>query len=372
MRDLNKFKGCLVGGAVGDALGYPVEFMSAASIFHKYGKSGITEYELRHGAAEISDDTQMTLFTATGLLLGTTRGMTRGIMGPYEGYIGSSYQDWYRTQTERYPLPEEFHYSWLVNVPELFSRRAPGNTCLSALAAGGDGTMERPLNHSRGCGGVMRAAPIGLYFNDKPYTQEEIDLIGAKAAVLTHGHELGYLPAAMLAHIVSRVAGNGDTVSAAVQDAMAALPAVFPKAKHMDDLLSLMDRAVRLARESGDDLAAIRKLGEGWVGDEALAIAVYCALKYADSFEKGVTAAVNHDGDSDSTGSIAGNILGASLGYGAIPEKYLDALELREVIEEVAEDLWHDCRIDEYDERDPVWESKYIAMIYRPEGKADV
>ena len=83
MRDLNKFKGCLVGGAVGDALGYPVEFMSAASIFHKYGKNGITEYELRHGAAEISDDTQMTLFTATGLLLGTTRGMTRGIMGPY-------------------------------------------------------------------------------------------------------------------------------------------------------------------------------------------------------------------------------------------------------------------------------------------------
>ncbi len=371
MRDLNKFKGCLVGGAVGDALGYPVEFMSAASIFHKYGESGITEYELRHGAAEISDDTQMTLFTATGLLLGTTRGMTRGIMGPYETYIGPSYQDWYRTQTEKYPLPEGFHYSWLVNVPELFSRRAPGNTCLSALAAGGDGTMDRPLNHSKGCGGVMRVSPIGLYFNDRPYAQEETDLIGAKAAVLTHGHEMGYLPAAMLVHIVSRVAGYGDTVAAAVQDAMAALPAVFPQAKHMDELLSLMDRAVRLSRESADDLAAIRRLGEGWVGDEALAIAVYCALKYADSFEKGVTAAVNHDGDSDSTGSIAGNILGASLGYGAIPKKYLDKLELRDVIEEVAEDLWHDCRIDEDDKRDPVWESKYISMTYRPKGRAD-
>ncbi len=372
MRDLNRFKGCLIGGAVGDALGYPVEFMSAASIFHKYGKGGITEYELRHGAAEISDDTQMTLFTATGLLLGTTRGMTRGIMGPYEGYIGHSYLDWYRTQTEKYPLPEEYHYSWLVNVPALFSRRAPGNTCMSALAAGGDGTMEQPLNHSKGCGGVMRAAPIGLYFNDRPYAQEDIDLLGAKAAVLTHGHELGYLPAAMLAHIISRISGCGDTVAAAVQDAMAALPAVFPGAKHMDALLSLIDKAVRLSRDGGDDLSSIRQLGEGWVGDEALAVAVYCALKYADSFEKGVTAAVNHDGDSDSTGSIAGNILGASLGYGAIPGKYLDKLELRDVIEEVAEDLWQDCRVDDEDRCDPVWERKYIAMTYRPEEKTDV
>ena len=372
MRDLNRFKGCLMGGAVGDALGYPVEFMPASAIFRQYGKTGITEYELRRGAAEISDDTQMTLFTATGLLLGATRGMTRGIMGPYEGYIGSSYLDWYRTQTEKYPLPEEYHYSWLVNVPALFSRRAPGNTCMSALAAGGNGTMTQPLNHSKGCGGVMRAAPIGLYFNDRPYAQEDIDLLGAKAAVLTHGHELGYLPAAMLAHIVSRVSGHGDTVAAAVDDAMAALPAVFPKVKHMDELMALMRKAVDLAGTAGDDLAAIGQLGEGWVGDEALAIAVYCAVKYADDFEKGVTAAVNHDGDSDSTGSIAGNILGAALGYDAIPRKYLDDLELRDVIGEVAEDLWHDCQIDDYDKRDPVWESKYVAMTYRPEGTPDV
>ena len=158
MRNLSKFKGCLVGGAVGDALGYAVEFMPASAIFKKYGKNGITEYELHHGVAEISDDTKMTLFTATGLLVGTTRGMTRGIMGDYSGYIAYSYRDWYRTQTERYPLPEEeYHYSWLVNLPELFSRRALGNTCLSALAQGGDGTIEHPLNHSKGCGPDQRA-----------------------------------------------------------------------------------------------------------------------------------------------------------------------------------------------------------------------
>ena len=311
MRDLNKFKGCLIGGAVGDALGYAVEFMPAASIFKKYGVDGITEYELRNGVAEISDDTQMTLFTATGLLLGTTRGMTRGIMGDCTDYITRSYSDWYRTQTESYPLPEVCHYSWLVNLPQMFQWRAPGNTCLSALSQGGNGRIESPINQSKGCGGIMRVAPIGLYFCDKSLDPSEVDMIAAKSAALTHGHELGYIPSAMLAHIILRIA----------------------------------------------------ELGEGWVAEETLAIAVYCALKYADDFEKAVIAAVNHDGDSDSTGAVAGNILGASLGYDAIPKKFIENLELKDTVSELAENLCNDCQMTEHD-RDEVWKSKYIRMDY--------
>lgn len=327
MRDLSKFKGCLIGGAVGDALGYAVEFLPASTIFQKYVENGITNYELHNGVAEISDDTQMTLFTATGLLIGTTRGMTRGIMGNYASYIAYSYTDWYRTQTEKYPLPEEYHYSWLVNIPEMFSRRAPGNTCLSALAQSEVGTLDNPLNNSKGCGGIMRVAPIGLYFSDKRYEPEEIGIIGAKAAALTHGHELGYIPAAMLVHIILRIAESGDTIFEAVSD-------------------------------------AIRQLGEGWVAEETLAIAIYCALKYSDDFVKGIVAAVNHDGDSDSTGAVTGNILGTALGFEAIPQKYLDKLELKDVILEIAEDLHHDCQITEYGPGDDLWESKYIRMSY--------
>lgn len=74
MKDIDKYRGCIIGGAVGDALGFAVEFMQDETIFQKYGESGITEYELINGVAQISDDTQMTLFTANGLLLGTTRG----------------------------------------------------------------------------------------------------------------------------------------------------------------------------------------------------------------------------------------------------------------------------------------------------------
>jgi ADP-ribosylglycohydrolase len=109
MCDLNKFKGCLIGGVAGDALRYTVEFIPANIIFEKYGERGITEYELCNDVAEISDDTQMTLFTATGLLLGTTRGMTRGNMGDYaECYIAHSYRDWYRTRPKNTPYPAIF------------------------------------------------------------------------------------------------------------------------------------------------------------------------------------------------------------------------------------------------------------------------
>lgn len=210
MKDIDKFRGCLIGGAAGDALGYAVEFLDEETIFSRYGENGITGYDLVNGVAEISDDTQMTLFTANGLLLGTTRGMTRGIMGSYPSYIAFCYKDWLRTQCEKYPLNEEYPYSWLINIPELYNRRAPGNTCLTAIENGANGTIDEPINRSKGCGGVMRVAPIGLYFETKRRTIDEIDMIGAETAAITHGHELGYIPAAGLVHIVQSLSHNED------------------------------------------------------------------------------------------------------------------------------------------------------------------
>ena len=366
MRTIDQFRGCLVGGAVGDALGYAVEFNSEHEIFGMYGPRGITEYELRGGVAEISDDTQMTMFTATGLLLSTTRGMLRGIMASYEDYIRLSYRDWYRTQMERFPLPDDYHYSWLVNVPELFSRRAPGNTCMSALRSGEEASVAHPINRSKGCGGVMRVAPIGLYFAENRIPMEASDRIGAEAAAITHGHPLGWLPAAALVHIVRYlIEHDGAPILAAVQDAQTALADTFPNAAHVEDMQQLLQQAIDLSASSMGDLDAIHQLGEGWVGDEALAIAVYCALRHADSFEDAVIAAVNHRGDSDSTGAITGNIMGAALGLEAIPQKYLDHLELKQVLLELADDLFHDCRMAEHDDyEDPVWEAKYVRMDY--------
>lgn len=241
MKDIDKFRGCLIGGAAGDALGYAVEFLDEETIFSRYGENGITGYDLVNGVAEISDDTQMTLFTANGLLLGTTRGMTRGIMGSYPSYIAFCYKDWLRTQCEKYPLNEEYPYSWLINIPELYNRRAPGNTCLTAIENGANGTIDEPINRSKGCGGVMRVAPIGLYFETKRRTIDEIDMIGAETAAITHGHELGYIPAAGLVHIVQSLSHNEDiSLLDAVLDMKEALRRQFTNRKHLSEQIDLM------------------------------------------------------------------------------------------------------------------------------------
>ena len=361
MTDISRFRGCLLGGAAGDALGYPVEFMGESAIFARYGRQGICDYALTGGEALISDDTQMTLFTATGLLTGAVRG--RGQVDI--GCVWASYQDWLRTQWGPAMGPGETRNSWLTGLPALWSARAPGNTCISALG-GSPGSMDAPHNASPGCGGVMRVAPVGLFLPTLAgVTQDETDLFGARAAALTHGSDLAYMPAAMLVHMVSVLAHGEDTdPSAAAEDALTAVKRLFAGRPHIDRFAALMERAMDLAGSGTEELQAIHSLGEGWHGDEALAIAVYCALKYSDDIERALIAAVNHRGDSDSTGAIAGNILGAYLGLDAIPEKFIRQLELKDVILEVADDLFRGADMVSGTGADDAWRAKYADMTY--------
>lgn len=369
-KSIDVFKGCLLGGAVGDALGYPVEFMSADEIRQVYGENGIRDYVLTNDVAQISDDTQMTLYTANGLLVGTTRGMTRGVFGSYPEYIGKCYRDWLKTQRNFERSEAETTVSWLNDVPELYAQRAPGTTCITALSKEVLGSIAAPINHSKGCGGVMRVAPIGLYFSNRYYTLDEIDMIGAEAAALTHGHELGYIPAAMLVHMIQHIAYQKNrTLLDAVLDGRDAVKRLFYNTAHLEVFLELIDKAVKLAYSDETDQSAICHLGEGWVAEEALTIAIFCALRYENNFEEGIIAAVNHSGDSDSTGAITGNILGAHLGIEGIPCRFLEKLELKNIIEEIAEDLFNDCPLSEYADaaEDKDWTSKYVCAT-RPKN----
>lgn len=250
MKSLDKFRGCLIGGAAGDALGYAVEFLQDEDIFKKYGANGITEYDLVNGVAQISDDTQMTLFTANGLLLGTTRGMTSGIMGSYPSYIALCYKDWLRTQIADEFGFEEPQYSWLNNVPEMNHSRAPGRTCISYLMHDNLGSPTDPRNNSKGCGGVMRVAPIGLYFTDKNIDIYEVDKIGTEAAALTHGHELGYFPAAALVHIIHLIS-NDDSISLldAVNDSILAVRRLLAPSEYFSEFAEIMQKAICLSKE---------------------------------------------------------------------------------------------------------------------------
>ena len=100
-----------------------------------------------------------------------------------------------------------------------------------------------------------------------------------------------------------------------------------------------LDRAMETAHSGVSDITGIASLGEGWVAEEALAISLFCALRAAN-FEEGVIMAVNHGGDSDSTGSMTGQLLGVAYGDESIPLKWREGVELREVVTRIADQLY--------------------------------
>src|SRR3990167_4825674 len=161
MNRLERIKGCLLGGAVGDALGAPVEFLEWPAIEAKFGPQGIVDFAPAFGiTGAITDDTQMMLFTAEGLLRAYVRGSSRGICH-VPSIIHDALLRWLMTQDYPTAMPVS-RDGWLIEQPELWSRRAPGTTCLGALKASSRlGAVAE--NNSKGCGAVMRVAPCAFF-----------------------------------------------------------------------------------------------------------------------------------------------------------------------------------------------------------------
>ena len=367
MGNIDKYRGCLLGGAAGDALGYAIEFDREEAIAARYGSRGIRDYQLdERGLAPFSDDTQMNLYTANSLLCSlaalsahTSSGAptsidaqaSSGAPAPAPATLPSPaalaayapaqtaqfYVEWMYTQVSPFPLAEP--KAWISSLPELFASRAPGVTCMNACEAMANGA--KAVNNSKGCGGIMRMAPVGLINTCPSFSGVELQCLGAQLAELTHCHELGWMPAGVFAHMVSLLSRDeASSVREAATQALNTLPEAFPNAHYLGQLQELLRYTLRLADSDIPDLEAIHALGEGWVAEEALAIGLLCSLRHEDDFAGAITSAVNHGGDSDSTGAIAGNIVGAHLGLAGIPQRYLEHLELRYTISKIADDLF--------------------------------
>ena len=328
-----RVRGSLLGGALGDALGAPIEFMRIDEIRARHGSGGLRQLVSSYGhVGAITDDTQMTLFTAEGMLRAHNRFLGKG-MADIPAVVWHAYLRWLLTQGET-PADERFVEGsepwpdgWLITVPELHARRAPGNTCLSALKGARPGSVDEPINDSKGCGAVMRAAPIGMLGLADPFKS------GCQIGALTHGHPSGYLTSGYLAQLISALILGAD-----LKDAAGVTLERLRLEPDADESASAVETAITLASQGRPSAERVALLGEGWVAEEALAIALYCALVADDPFEAIVLAA-NHSGDTDSTAAITGNIVGAAYGGEALPGDMLEQLELREVIEQMAADM---------------------------------
>lgn len=309
----SRVRGSLLGGAVGDALGNPVEF---------HREPAVTSMELSvDGVALITDDTQMTLFTAEGLLQAGDDGIPASVHRAHLRWL----------DTQWLPGPPE-HATGLAAQRFLYVQRAPGNACLSGLRLGRMGTFQHPANpDSKGCGSVMRSAPFGLWTR---VGAEDAFALAAECAVQTHGHPTGFLAAGTFAAIVRYLLDGADVREAAER----AIELLVRHGEH-EETLTALRRALDTPFAPGN--TGIERIGLGWIAEEALAMAVYAALAGEEPgrIREALLISVNHAGDSDSTGAICGNLLGVRHGEEALPSDWVDRLEGLDTIGATADDF---------------------------------
>jgi ADP-ribosylglycohydrolase len=343
----SRINGCLLGGALGDSLGYAVEFDAIDEIRRRFGAQGLTGFAELPDGTHFSDDTQMTLYTVDGLVE-ALEWANSGVGADVNACLWLAYLRWLATQGESVgpaaPAPQP---RWIDGNTVLHQRRHPGKACISGLATGEMGTSVRPVNpESKGCGTVMRSAPFGLIPHITP---DAVYKLSADAASLTHGHPSARQSAGIFSLLIHRLV-SGESLhdaAAGVAAHAATLTDVAPELpERLAAALRLADKGVVAPEE------LVSTLGEGWLAEEAFAVGLYAVLATIPDpaaaggdplpvrhFRAAVALAVNHSGDSDSTGSVAGNILGAYYGEDCLPGEWLEALEAPEVIRGMADQL---------------------------------
>ncbi len=356
------YRGCLLGLAVGDAMGYTVDRRTWAEIQEDYGPNGLLGYDLVNGYAELTSYTQLAAFTCNGLLFGLTRGQMTGKMAPFIKYAALAQCEWAASQ-RAYGRPAKSHM-WLARKESLCRRHCMETRMVETLARRNLGTLETPTNNSPNPQSLTSAIGVGLFFHKNRMEQEEIDRLGAEAVALTHGSPTAFLAGAALAHMVSRLLSDDSlTIKKAALEAMEAIKEQFGhQYSQAYELAGLIRNAVTLAESpTVRPVNAMEKLACA-TGAQALAGAIYAAIASQADFDRAMILAVNHSGRSAAVGAITGALLGIQLGEEALPEFYIECLEPAEVLAELADDLFTGCPMEQGSKLfDLDWEYKYLS-----------
>lgn len=315
----SQFVGSIVGLAVGDALGYPAEFRRRAQLLAEVGPEGITDFIALKDArfsrpffiapdcppGTYTDDTQMTIAVAESLLRAG-----RADLDDLMAEMGRKFVSWSRSEK---------------------NNRAPGETCMEGCGNLSRGVHWRVagVKDSKGCGSAMRVAPIGLYYNHLDQVAE----ISRASSLLTHGHNAALEAAAAGAIMVAMaLKGSDPEIIYGEIDRRCS--------NSSSDFSATWRKVPELLTSPPEDVLTKDGIGEGWVGEEAVASAMYCFWRSPDDFKQAVLTAINTDGDSDSIGTITGSVVGARLGIEAIPRNWRYGVEDSEYLHDLATRIW--------------------------------
>ena len=360
------YRGCLLGLAIGDAMGYPADTKTWPQIQEEYGPYGLMGYDLRNGYAEISSHTQIAAFSCNGLLLGLTRGQVYGKMAPFVRYAALAQQEWAAGQ-RRYDQPSRNH-CWVFRVPEMRQRHCTDTRMVETLNRGRLGSLEDPVNKHDTPASLASAIAAGLFADTGKLKQAEADRLGAECVAVTHGHPLAFLPGAMTAHLISGCLRHPDRpLRLLIKDALSALQEQFVREypREVGQVTALTEQAMSLAEERlMRPVDAMERL-KCDTGAEILAGALYAVLLCEEDFDNAMVIAVNHSGRSAAVSCLTGAILGARLGEQMLPEFYMDGLYIADALRDLADDLVTGCPMVQGSLLfDCDWESKYLHGEY--------
>lgn len=355
------YRGCLLGMAVGDAMGYSVDGLSLSDIRKNYGPNGLMGYDLVNGYADVSSYTQLAAFTCNGLLLALTRGQMMGKMAPLVKYVGLSGREWVASQRP-WGRPDRT-FCWLLQQPEMCRRRCLDTRMMDTLSRKELGTPEDPANNFITPGGLTTAIGVGLFHDRSRMEQEELDRLGAETVALTQGGPLAFLSGAALAHMISRCLEDPDIpMKKLVQEAIQAVRAQFAhQYSQCYELSNQLNLALSLAEDITKSPAEAMEQLRCENAAQVLAGAVYACLAGDEVFDESLIIAVNHSGRSSAVGAVAGALLGLRQWEEAIPLFFIECLEPAETLMELADDLYHGCPMEMGNKLfDLDWDRKYV------------
>lgn len=354
------YRGCLLGMAVGDAMGNTVDCRSLEEIRRDYGPNGLLGYDLVNGYADVTSYTQLAAFTCNGLLFGLTRGQMTGKMAPFIKYIALAQCEWAGSQ-RAWGRPNR-NYCWLAKKEEICRRHCMDTRMLETLNRRNLGTLETPTNNYNGPYSLSAAIGVGLFFHKDRMDQMEVDRLGAEAVALTQGGPGAFLTGAVLTHIISRLLRFPKApIKKVVLEAVEAMKEQFGhQYSQAYDIATLIRHAVTYAENYGRPAEILEKLGCD-TAPQVLAGAVYSAMVCQEDFDRAMIVAANHSGRSAAVGAITGAILGLKMGVETLPDFYMECLEPVEVLLELADDLYTGCPMEQGNKLfDLDWDYKYL------------
>ncbi len=334
-KDTSKYMGCLLGMAVGDAMGYTVDDISWDEIQSNYGPNGLLGYDLQEEFAQVTSYTQIAAFVANGLLMGVTRGRQE----VYIRYIGLAMREWAKRQ--HFPRDPERAWCWVAQKPSLRRRHCRDPWMLDAFRFERLGTLQKPVNKADSPGAITAAVAVALFYDPRRMEVSQIGELTAQAIAMTHGNPEAFLSGVVLAYALAGILQEPEVpLKEQFLQAVAATEQQFRDRFPQADAVAAAVRVAIALAES--DLRQHKNSMEEFGCDtasECLKAAVYAVLLCPVDFDEAMIMAVNHSGRSAAVGAITGAIIGARLGDGALPDFYLESLEPIAELRDLARDL---------------------------------